>query len=44
VSLDADKGIPDLVSQLVSDSKRLLRNEVRLAKLETRGTLTLSGD
>jgi uncharacterized membrane protein YqjE len=35
-TLDPDKGIPDLVSQLASDSKRLLKNELRLAKLETR--------
>jgi Putative Actinobacterial Holin-X, holin superfamily III len=36
VPIDPDKGIPDLVSQLASDSKRLLKNEVQLAKLETR--------
>ena len=35
VQVDPDKGIPDLVSQLASDSKRLLKNEVRLARLET---------
>ena len=36
VPIDPDKGIPDLVSQRASDSKRLLKNEVQLAKLETR--------
>lgn len=36
VPLDPDKGIPDLVSQLAADSKLLLKNEVRLAKLETK--------
>ena len=32
--VDADAGIPDLISRLGDDSKRLLRDEVRLAKLE----------
>jgi high-affinity Fe2+/Pb2+ permease len=39
VSVDPDKGIPDLVSQLAADSKLLLKNEVRLAKLETKESL-----
>jgi len=34
VSIDPDKGIPDLVRQLGDDSKRLVKDEVRLAKLE----------
>ena len=34
VLIDPDKGLPDLVRQLADDSKRLLANEVRLAKLE----------
>ena len=36
VPTDPDKGIPDLVSQLASDSRRLLKNEVQLARLETK--------
>lgn len=31
---DSDAGIPDLVRRLTDDSKRLLGDEVRLAKLE----------
>jgi len=34
VPIDPDKGIPDLVRQLGDDSKRLVRDEVQLAKLE----------
>ena len=33
--VDPDAGIPDLVRRLTDDSKRLMRDEVRLAKLET---------
>jgi uncharacterized membrane protein YqjE len=48
--VDPDTGIPDLVRRLTDDSKRLVRDEVRLAKLETgeaiheatRGTLSLA--
>lgn len=32
--IDPDKGVTDLVRELGDDSKRLLLNEVRLAKLE----------
>jgi uncharacterized membrane protein YqjE len=35
VPIDPDKGVNDLVQQLSDDSKRLLSDEVRLAKLET---------
>jgi hypothetical protein len=35
VPIDPDKGINDLVRQLGDDTKRLLSDEVRLAKLET---------
>jgi uncharacterized membrane protein YqjE len=35
VPIDPDKGISDLFRQLGDDSKRLLGDEVRLAKLET---------
>ena len=39
VPIDPDKGLTDLVQQLGDDSKRLLSNEVRLAKLETAESL-----
>ncbi len=32
--IDPDTGIPDLIHRLTDDSKRLLADEVRLAKLE----------
>ena len=46
--IDPDVGIPDLVRRLTDDSRRLVGDEVRLAKLElqesvhtgTRGALT----
>lgn len=37
--VDPDAGIPDLVSRLGDDSKRLLSDEVRLAKLEVKENL-----
>lgn len=48
--IDPDAGIPDLIRRLTDDSKRLVANEVRLAKLElgenvhagARGALWLS--
>lgn len=48
--IDPDAGIPDLIRQLTDDSKRLVSDEVRLAKLEmtesvhagARGALWLS--
>lgn len=36
IRTDPDTGIPDLVSRLTGDSKRLVKDEVRLAKLEVR--------
>ena len=33
--VDPDAAIPDLIRRLTDDSKRLVRDEVRLAKLET---------
>jgi hypothetical protein len=39
VLIDPDKGLTDLVQQLGDDSKRLLSDEVRLAKLETADSL-----
>lgn len=41
--IDPDVGIPDLVRRLGDDSKRLLRDEVRLAKLETRDNVQRAG-
>jgi len=37
--VDPDSGIPDLISRLGDDSKRLLSDEVRLAKLEAKDNL-----
>ena len=36
VPVDPNAGIPDLISDLAEDSKRLLKDEVQLAKLETK--------
>jgi hypothetical protein len=36
---DPDTGIPDLIRRLTDDSKRLVTDEVRLAKLEARDGL-----
>lgn len=41
--VDADAGIPDLIRQLGDDSKRLVQDEVRLAKLETKESLQRAG-
>ena len=43
VPIDPDKGINDLVRQLGDDTKRLLGDEVRLAKLETAESLHRAG-
>lgn len=43
VLIDPDKGLTDLVRQLGDDSKRLLSNEVRLAKLETTESMHRAG-
>jgi hypothetical protein len=43
VLIDPDKGLTDLVRQLGDDSKRLLRDEVRLAKLETSESMHRAG-
>jgi hypothetical protein len=37
--IDPDTGIPDLIRRLTDDSKRLVSDEVRLAKLEARDSL-----
>lgn len=43
VLIDPEKGLNDLVRQLAEDSKRLLGDEVRLAKLETAESLHRGG-
>ena len=43
VPIDPDKGLDDLVRQLAGDSKRLVSNEVRLAKIETAESLHQAG-
>ncbi|HEX7981758.1 MAG TPA: phage holin family protein [Gemmatimonadaceae bacterium] len=37
--IDPEAGIPDLIRSLTDDSKRLVSDEVRLAKLEARDSL-----
>jgi hypothetical protein len=39
ITSDPDTGIPDLVRSLTQDSKRLVADEVRLAKIETKESL-----
>jgi hypothetical protein len=36
---DPETGIPDLIRRLSDDSKRLMTDEVQLAKLETKESL-----
>jgi len=43
IQTDPDAGIPDLIRQLGDDSKRLVTNEVRLAKLEMQESVQLAG-
>jgi hypothetical protein len=43
VPIDPDKGLNDLVKQLADDSKRLMSDEVRLAKLETGESIRSAG-
>lgn len=42
-TIDPDIGIPDLIRQLGEDSRRLVSDEVRLAKLETKESLHRAG-
>ena len=39
IMTDPDTGIPDLIRRLTDDSKRLVTDEVQLAKMETRDSL-----
>lgn len=41
--IDPDVGIPDLITRLGEDSKRLVSDEVRLAKLELKDNLKRGG-
>ena len=43
IPVDPDIGIPDLIKQLGGDSKRLVQNEVTLAKLELTENLHQAG-
>ena len=40
---DPDAGIPDLVRRLADDGKRLVADEIRLAKIETRENVKRAG-
>lgn len=41
--IDPDAGIPDLVRRLADDGKRLVANEIRLAKIETKENVKNAG-
>ena len=41
--LDPDAGIPDLVRRLADDGKRLVADEIRLAKIETKDNVKRAG-
>ena len=41
--IDPDAGIPDLVRRLADDGKRLVSDEIRLAKIETRENVKNAG-
>lgn len=43
IPVEPDVGLPDLVRRLTDDSKRLLSDEVRLAKLEMKDNLKRGG-
>ena len=43
ISVDSDAGIPELIRQLGEDSKRLVADEVRLAKLEMQESVHRAG-
>lgn len=43
IPVDPDTGIPDLIRQLGEDSKRLVADEVRLAKLEMQESVHRAG-
>ena len=39
ITTDPDTGIPDLIRRLTDDSKRLVTNEVQLAKIEAKDSI-----
>jgi uncharacterized membrane protein YqjE len=41
--LDPDAGIPDLIRRLTDDGKRLVADEIRLAKIETKESVERAG-
>ncbi len=41
--IDPDVGVPDLIRRLGDDSKRLMEDEVRLAKLELKASASRAG-
>jgi uncharacterized membrane protein YqjE len=43
IQVDPDVGIPDLVKSLTADSRRLVGDELRLAKIETAESLKQAG-
>lgn len=43
VYVDPEVGLPDLVRNLTDDSKRLVKDEVRLAKLEAKESVKTAG-
>jgi hypothetical protein len=43
IRIDPDAGIPDLVRRLSDDGKRLVADEVRLAKIETKENVKSAG-
>ena len=43
VPVDPNAGIPELIRDLADDSKRLVRDEVQLAKLETKESIRRAG-
>jgi hypothetical protein len=43
IHIDPDAGIPDLVRRLADDGKRLVADEIRLAKIETKENVKAAG-
>jgi uncharacterized membrane protein YqjE len=43
IHIDPDAGIPDLIRRLSDDGKRLMADEIRLAKIETKENVKRAG-
>jgi hypothetical protein len=43
IHIDPDAGIPDLIRRLTDDGKRLVSDEIRLAKIETKENVRAAG-